>query len=103
MSELSQLTRQWSTLSILIALWGGPSHGYVIMKQIQDDEMVGSTTLYRNIREMLEAGLIEKVPAPREGDKRRVYYQITELGEKVLSDRVGFLRKIIEKYEADRK
>jgi DNA-binding PadR family transcriptional regulator len=78
---------------ILLALSGGELHGYGIMKQVKEDSKdkvkMGAGTLYGSLKRMLEAKLIKesdkRVDAELD-DERRVYYQITGLGQKALSD-----------------
>lgn len=78
-------------LSILLVLRTGPLHGYGIMKRVNDQfgrrELVGPGTLYRTLKEMREAGLIEPTdPPPNEEDVdgRRQYYRLSERGEDVV-------------------
>src|SRR5690349_6199147 len=75
---------------ILLALADGERHGYSIMQEIavQTDGRlrIGPTTLYRSIKQMLEAGLISEVeerPDPALDDERRRYYRLTTFGQQV--------------------
>ncbi len=90
---------------ILLALADGPRHGYWIMQEVtrRSDGHVGlgPGTMYGAIERMVDAGLIENAqpPADARPEKRRRYYQMTELGRVALlaeSDRmaalVGFVR-----------
>lgn len=77
---------------ILLALADGERHGYSIMQEIaaQTDGRlrIGPTTLYRSIKQMLEAGLIVEVeerPDPALDDERRRYYRLTTFGQQVAS------------------
>lgn len=77
---------------ILLALADGERHGYSIMQEIaaQTDGRlrIGPTTLYRSIKQMLEAGLIVEVeerPDPALNDERRRYYRLTTFGQQVAS------------------
>lgn len=87
---------------ILLALSGGELHGYGIMKQVQEDSKgkvkIGAGTLYGSIKRMLEAGLIrecEKRVDAELDDERRIYYQITGLGKKALSDELERYNSIV--------
>lgn len=75
---------------ILLALADGERHGYSIMQEIDGQTggklHIGPTTLYRSIKQMLEAGLIAEVderPDPALDDERRRYYRLTTLGQQV--------------------
>jgi DNA-binding PadR family transcriptional regulator len=75
---------------ILLALADGERHGYSIMQEIaaqtQGKFRIGPTTLYRSIKQMLEAGLIvetDERPDPAVDDERRRYYRLTTFGQQV--------------------
>jgi len=87
---------------ILLALSGEELHGYGIMKQVQEDSQgkvkMGAGTLYGSLKRMLDADLIQesdkRVDAEL-GDERRIYYQITGLGKKALSDELERFNGIV--------
>jgi DNA-binding PadR family transcriptional regulator len=66
--------------AILFALTGGESHGYAIIKEIEemtDGEMrLNTGSIYLALRRLLSDGLI----AETSGDERRRYYKLTESG-----------------------
>jgi DNA-binding PadR family transcriptional regulator len=75
---------------ILLALADGERHGYSIMQEIaaqtQGKFCIGPTTLYRSIKQMLEASLIvetDERPDPALDDERRRYYHLTTFGKRV--------------------
>src|SRR5579885_3073479 len=75
---------------ILLALADGERHGYGIMQEIAaatDGQMrIGPGTLYRSIKQMLAAGMIEESderPDPELDDERRRYYRLTSFGRQV--------------------
>ena len=81
-----------AVLHILLALSTEERHGYGIMKQVESESRgkvkMGPGTLYGSIGRMIEAGLIresDKKIDPELDDERRVYYQITGLGQKTLA------------------
>jgi len=87
---------------ILLALSGGELHGYGIMKQVKEDSKgkvkMGAGTLYGSLKRMLEAKLIreaEKRVDAELDDERRVYYQITGVGQKALSDELERYNSIV--------
>ena len=81
-----------AVFQILLALADSERHGYSIMREIEQQTggqmRIGATTLYRSIKQMLEAGLIAEVaerPDPALDDERRRYYRLTSLGQQVAS------------------
>jgi DNA-binding PadR family transcriptional regulator len=87
---------------ILLVLLDGASHGYRIVKAIEDREADGSriypANLYRRIRDLLEKGLIEASPPPRgeEADARRTYVRVSVLGRKVARAEAKRLESLVE-------
>ena len=75
---------QW--FQILLALSGGPLHGYGIQRAVlerTDDAMrLWPAMLYRSLATLEEEGLIRKVPSPDDepDDERRQYYALTAAG-----------------------
>lgn len=91
-----------AVLHILLALSTGPRHGYGIMKQVKADAdeklSLGPGTLYGSIGRMIDAGLIresEKRTDPEVDDERRIYYEITALGQQALAAELQRYRQII--------
>lgn len=81
-----------AVLHILLALAHEPLHGYGIMKQVAIDSQgkvkMGPGTLYGSISRMIDAGLIEertKKLATATDDERRIYYQMSGLGQQTLA------------------
>ncbi len=81
-----------AVLHILLALSAKKSHGYGIMKKVQEDSQgkvkMGPGTLYGSLGRMIDAGFIresDKKVDPKMDDERRVYYAITALGRKTLA------------------
>ncbi len=77
---------------ILLALVGKELHGYGIMKEVshstENKLRLGPGTLYGAIKRLLQAGLIEQSserPDPDQDDERRIYYRLTDFGQRVLS------------------
>ena len=88
-----------ATLHILLALTGGPLHGYAIMRRVDDlsDGAVrmGPGTLYGSIKRMLTDGLIEEIEPAADDDERRRIYQMTGLGETVSAAEVQRLKRLL--------
>jgi DNA-binding PadR family transcriptional regulator len=87
---------------ILLSLAEGERHGYAITRDI-----AGRTSarmrlepgnLYRSLRTMLDARLIEESerrPAPDLDDERRRYYRITPLGRRVAAAELARLESLV--------
>ena len=91
-----------AVLHILFALSTRPCHGYGITKQIKadtDDKVsLGPGTLYGSLRRMIDAGLIresEKRTDREMDDERRIYYEITGLGQQALAAELQRYRQVI--------
>jgi DNA-binding PadR family transcriptional regulator len=87
---------------ILLVLIGGPSHGYRIVQEIEAREAGRSpiypANLYRRIRALAAAGLIEEVAPPagaEEEDPRRRYLGVTGLGRAVARAEAERLRDLV--------
>jgi DNA-binding PadR family transcriptional regulator len=80
-----------ASFQILMTLTGTELHGYGIMREVarttQGQMSLGSGTLYRSIRQLLDAGLISEAEErvdPTLNHERRRYYRLTALGEQVV-------------------
>ena len=87
---------------ILLALSNGERHGYGIMKQVEADSQgkvtMGPGTLYGSLKRMLDAGLVresDKRVDPEMDDERRIYYQITGVGEQALTAELERYQRIV--------
>lgn len=81
------------SLSILLALSGGPKHGYAIMAEAREltGEALGPGTLYATLSRLERLGLIEALPA----EDRRRPYRLTDDGAAVLRSRLEGLGGIV--------
>ncbi|HKW22516.1 MAG TPA: helix-turn-helix transcriptional regulator [Ktedonobacterales bacterium] len=91
-----------ATFHILLALVGQERHGYSIMREVEaythGKLRLGATTLYRSIKQMLAAHLIEEMderPDPELDDERRRYYRITPFGQRVLQAEASRLAALV--------
>jgi DNA-binding PadR family transcriptional regulator len=73
--------------ALLLVLRSAPLHGYGIMRRVNDhlgrEALVGPGTLYRVLKELRDADLIEHTEPPDDDadvDARRQYYRLTERG-----------------------
>ena len=89
-------------LFILLALAGGPQHGYGIIRDVEarsDGQVVLQTgALYRMLRRLLNDGLIEESDRPagaESEDERRRYYTVTSFGRTVLDAEVARMSRIV--------
>jgi DNA-binding PadR family transcriptional regulator len=80
---------------ILVALAHGPSHGYGIMLELGGmDVKLGPGTLYRSIKQLLEAGLIAETETD---DERRRLYELTDAGAELAAAEAQRLDALIGK------
>ena len=87
---------------ILATLADGYRHGYAIRRDVETrtggDIRLGVTTLYRLLRHLLEAGLVEESarrPSPQFDDERRRYFSITAAGRRVLRAELQKLERVL--------
>jgi len=88
---------------VLVALTTGERHGYAIMQDVEASSggtvRMGPATLYGTLKKLVDQGLAEELarqPAD-DGDKRRRYYRLTGLGQRVCAaeaDRLAGLVRI---------
>ena len=69
---------------ILVALSDEDRHGYAIMQEIEERTRgafhIGAGTLYRAIKQLVDAGLIAELEAPDGAHRQRRTYQLTPEG-----------------------
>ncbi|HSR49620.1 MAG TPA: helix-turn-helix transcriptional regulator [Acidobacteriota bacterium] len=89
-------------LEILLLLNDREMHGYGIMSELngrnQGSFVLGPGTLYRNLKEMKETGLIERSSRRRAGDsgnERRQYYAITSFGRQVAAAEARRMARLV--------
>ena len=94
---------------ILLALAGGERHGYGIMREVAESSngqvRLGPGTLYRSIKQMLAAGLIEEageLPDPVLDDERRRYYRLTSFGVRTAQAEAQRLARLVRLAEERR-
>jgi DNA-binding PadR family transcriptional regulator len=71
---------------ILLALGDGPSHGYAIGKDVEEQSVgrLDPTTgaLYQALRRLTDEGLIVPAEGPGDADARRKYFALTRQGRR---------------------
>jgi DNA-binding PadR family transcriptional regulator len=96
-----QLPLTETTFFILLALAPGPSHGYAIMKRVeqQSRERVkfSTGTLYGAIRRLLERGWIERAGESDKAENRRgrKTYRLTRMGRRLLEAETARLQSLV--------
>ena len=84
---------------ILLALGDGPSHGYAIGKNVEEqsgghlDPTTGA--LYQALRRLADDGLIAAAAGPLETDARRKYFELTDRGRKAAADEAHRLDALV--------
>lgn len=85
-------------LLILAVLADGPSHGYGIIKAVEErsaqDVLLDPANLYRCLRRMRQDAWIDEME-PRTGDDRRRTYRITRAGRAILRSEVRRLESLL--------
>ena len=92
--------------ALLLVLRVGPLHGYGIMQRVNShlgrEALVGPGTLYRVLKELRDAGLIEHSEPPGDEsdvDARRQYYRLTGHGSLVVkaeAERIAGLMRLTD-------
>jgi DNA-binding PadR family transcriptional regulator len=84
---------------VLLALSDGASHGWAIIKRIQEmtegasDPSTGS--LYMTMIRLEDQGLIQQAAAPADADARRRYYRLTRTGREVAHAEAQRLSRLV--------
>jgi len=91
-----------ASFSILLALAAGEKHGYAIMQEISSSDYggirLGPGTLYRSIKQLRDAGLIEAIDENSDGlDERRRYYRLTKRGRAAVRAQAERLASLVGK------
>ena len=92
-----------ASLHIVLALLEGESHGYAVMRRVEElsDGAVrmGPGTLYGTLNRLLADGLIVETTndVVRDDSERRRYYRLTAEGDKVATVELARLRKLVNR------
>ena len=77
---------------ILLALADGDNYGYGVMQAVRDGSggrvPLSTGSFYRHLGKLIDGGLVAESTVRRAGDdpRRGVYYRLTALGHKVLTE-----------------
>ena len=87
---------------ILLLLHESEKHGYAIMREINEragrNVILGPGTLYRTLKQLRDAGLIEESPA---ADNRRRVYRLTFEGSRIARAEAERMAAIVERARAE--
>ena len=87
---------------VLLVLTDGERHGYGIVKEIEDrtegkvQPLPGN--LYAVMRRLMESGLVTRAPDGSDSEpesRNRRYYQITDMGRRVLAADAAMMRSLV--------
>ncbi len=89
-----------ASLYILLSLAAEDRHGYGIMQEVARHSggqyKLGPGTLYDNLRNLLDRGIVEDAPRrSAEDDPRRRYYRLTAFGRRILAAEVARLDELL--------
>ena len=86
-------------LLLLTMLAAGNRHGYGLRQDILDHTggkiELEAGTLYRHIRRLEDERLVAEAEAPAAEDVRRIYYQLTPFGRRVLTAEMVRLKSLV--------
>ena len=89
---------------ILLSLAEARRHGYALARAVEARSggtvKLATGPLYRHLKRMLEAGLVEETdqrPSPDQDDERRRYYRLTELGLEVMALEAKRMAGLVER------
>ena len=83
---------------ILTVLGEQDRHGYGIITELRsrvEDFDSATGPVYLALRRIEEEGLIREVPPPRNSDRRRKHYSITDLGRRVAREDAARLSRLL--------
>jgi len=87
------------TFHILLALGEGPSHGYAIGKDVEEQSggRLDPTTgaLYQVLRRLTDEGLVAPVDGPGDVDPRRKYFALTRAGRRAAAQEAERLAALV--------
>ena len=92
-----------AVLHILLALSEGAKHGYAVIVDVRErtagEVRLGTGTLYTAIKRLLARGMIVDADVPagdeEQGEERRRYYELTELGRAVVQAEAERLERLV--------
>jgi DNA-binding PadR family transcriptional regulator len=83
---------------VLLSLSAGARHGYAIMQETKalstGNFRMGPATLYSTIQRLVTLDLVHEMESSGE-DSRRRYYELTDLGRRLLREEVAQLNSVV--------
>jgi len=96
--EASQLTPLM--FQVLVALTQGEQHGYGIMREIEErsagEFTIGAGSMYRALKQLVDAGLVSEVASPPGSHRQRRTYRITAAGRRRAAAEARVLAGIVD-------
>lgn len=86
---------------VLVALTAGERHGYALMQSIEASSegtvRMGPATLYGTLKRLVNDGLVEELPhRDNSSDRRRRYYRLTDIGQRVCAAEAARLAALVK-------
>jgi len=83
---------------IIVVLAAGERHGYAILREVEavSGTRLGPTTLYRSLKQLLEAGLVTEAGEVGAADQRRRTYRLTAAGTRAGQAETRRLAALVE-------
>jgi len=95
-----QLPLTEATFYILLSLTPNKKHGYAIMKDVESISdgriTLGTGTLYGALKRLLDNDWIERIEIDSPTERERKGYQLTELGQKIVSAETKRLQSLAQ-------
>jgi DNA-binding PadR family transcriptional regulator len=86
---------------VLLALSSGAKHGYSIMQETtnlsEGGFTMGPATLYSTIQRLVELELIVETAGDRDVDSRRRYYELSDIGLRLLESEVNRMTSVMRR------
>ena len=94
-----------AALHILLSLAGEDLHGYGIMQEVarqsEGQYKLGPGTLYDNLQQLIQKGLVQELGQRRgDDDPRRRYYRLSASGRALLSAEAKRLEGVVREAKA---
>ncbi len=101
MSQLDQLRKGSTKLLILDVIGKDAKYGYQIMRELEEKSegyfSLTAASLYPALHQLEEDGLARSEWRAGQGNRRRKYYTLTEVGQKALVDHLAEWRRFFNK------
>lgn len=86
---------------VLLSLSSGPRHGYAIMQESTKLSAggfrMGPATLYTTVQRLMDLELIAETAGEDTSDSRRRYYELTDIGVRLLGSEVKRMQSVVRR------